>query len=168
MLQKLRITGALLLALTLCLPMSRCSTPPQPHVIAQIFHAPQKPLLRDNYLLSGANWNLHRRPGWDSPYLILLAFLWPFATLQLSYNPARRAWHQWAHGLEVFTLIYAGLDIYYVGYFLGGFGQILAGFYTGAAGVALCALVWLIEIGPIIARSAARIIFPLLKKRRRS
>jgi len=167
MLQKLRIIGALLLAVTLCLPMSRCSIPANPPAIFTP-HAAQKPLLRDNYLLSGANWNLHRKPAWDSPYLILLAFLFPFGTLLLSYDPARRRWHQWAHGLEILSLIYAGMDIYVAGYFMGKLGQILAGFYTGAAGAALCTVVWLVEIGPIIARATGRAIVFTFRKRRRS
>jgi len=169
MLHNLRIIGALLLALTLCLPMSRCSIPANSPTIAQIFgpHVPQKPLLRDNYLLSGVNWNLHRKPGADSPYLILLAFLWPFGTLLLSYDPARRRWHQWAHGLEIIALFYAGLNIYAVGYFMGKFGQLLAGFYTGTAAAALCTAVWLVEIGPIIARAIGRGILTLLRNSRR-
>ncbi len=144
--RSIRGVGALLLAVSLALPMSTCSTTrpygqceqPPAFWLPKPGQAPKRLYTHWNYAWPGCGtW---REPAFT---LVPLAFLWPLSLLLFSRSAVLRRLARLLFWLEFVPLSYAGLIIFWAGWVIG---KPAVGTVTGGAGVALSAGAWIGDV----------------------
>jgi hypothetical protein len=152
--RSIRDVGALLLAVSLALPMSTCSAskpfgqcePPPAFRLPQPGEAAPRLYTHWNYAWPGCG-------TWREPAFMLvpLAFLWPLGVILFSRSAFLGRLARLLFWLEILPLCYAALIIYWAGWVIG---KPAVGAFTGGAGVALSAGSW---IGDVVRWARARL-----------
>lgn len=135
-----RWLGALMLALSLCLPMYSCTTT-APREPGESASAP--PRTQTDYYYA---WSTDRAND-PAGYLVLAVFLWPLGATLLSRLPRHRRTRDlrlWLQGLPIAGTAYL---VYVIGWTVG---RPAAGAWLAASGILLYVAAWLADIARML------------------